>query len=334
MGESLPQTLREIKREQRNTERIRKLRLKSILKKGMGFVPFTLLSPEGEKHALEICLRMRCAMEVLSDHVMTCPVHSTVHRCGDNCWTVGRCLTNSTGNSSCVFSLRSVVSEDRIEDDAFLNAPHQKEGDGTWTGGTFSVPGMPAPPREDLRWFAKERFFRRTVVQTISKLCDEHRRSRYNALMRSASGRSDSSPFLKGISRRDVGLRMLLERDLYEFCMGLLGAADTKKTRRFLLDNAHTFVFVALERLLRGLHESGTPVLRPPDYAKRLYPLPRKKLFETCFGTPLPNHSKCLKHVQVICEGKVFRSAIRERFRVCRQQGSGCRSETFQRGRE
>ena len=169
--------------------------------------------------------------------------------------------------------------------------------------------------REDLRWFAWERSFRKALLDMVCRLCDERRRSRYNAAVRThCRSPGNSSHLLKKISRNDVGIRVLLENDLYRFCIGLLRAAESRKTRRLLLDNVHTFLFVALEVLVRGLNENGSPVFRSPGYAGRLLPLPKRKHFEQGFGLALSRHSKCRKNVRLLCEGKVFRASVKNGF--------------------
>lgn len=319
--EFLARTLREIERDDCEIERIRRLRRKSMLSRGVAFLPFASLSAEGERHSLELCVSQGCAMEVLTGHVMMCPVHAAVHRCGDRCRMTDRCCSRFPG-SSCLLSLRTMSSETWIEDDAILNAPRCKEPNAA--GHTASVASrsvLPArsraPFREDLRWFAWERSFRKALLDVVCRLCDERRRSRYNAGLRTrCSSLGNTSRLLKKVSRNDVGLRVLLENDLYRLCMGLLRAAESKKTRRLLLDNAHTFLFVALEVLVRGLNENGSPVVRSPGYARRLLPLPKRTLFDQSFGLALPGHSKCRKSVRLLCEGKVFRASVKNGFRV------------------
>ena len=320
-NEFLSRSLREIEREDCEIERIRRLRRNSMLSRGVAFIPFALLSRDGERHSLELCMSQGCAMHVLAGHIMMCPVHAAVHRCGDRCRMAdGYCSGHPP--SRCPLSLRSMTSDAWIEDDAILNAPRCKEP--TAVGHAAAVVSCSVLPargsaqfREDLRWFAWERSFRKALLDMLGRLCCGDRRSKYNAgvLLHSRSP-GKSSHLLKNISRNDVGLRVLLENDLYRLCMDLLRAAESKKVRRLLQHNANTFLFVALEVLVRGLNENGSPVVRSPGYAWRLLPLPKRKLFEEHFGLVLSQHSKCRKNVRLLCEGKVFRACVKNGFRV------------------
>ena len=256
-NEFLSRTMREIQRDHREIERIRMLRQKSMLSRGVAFVPFAVLSSGGERHSLELCMTQGCALDVLRGQVMMCPVHAAVHRCGDRCRMTDRHCSGFP-NSSCPLSLRMTASDTWIEDDAILNAPRFKDPDTLGhIAANVSRSVLPArssrPHREDLRWFAWERSFRKALLDMVCRLCDERRRARYNAGVRIRSrSPGKSSHLLKNISRNDVGLRVLMENDLYRFCMALLRAAETMKTRRLLLDNTHTFLFVSLEVLVRG----------------------------------------------------------------------------------
>ena len=293
-----------VEREVNDSKRIQQMRRQSILRRGVAFLPFTLFSPLAERYTLDLCLRQKCAMEIMSHHVMICPVHWTVHRCGD-----GHC--RFVASQGCVFSMRSAEPECPIEDDAFLNMPHKKEEGVVHSSALVSFPcsgsARSAYTREELLWFSKEKLFRKAIVETIGTLCNSKKRARYNAI------NSDRTNALKPISSRDVGLQVLLERDLHNLCMTLIRAAGKKKDRRLLLDNVHTFVFIALGKFLKGLYENGVPVLRAPCYAKRLIPFPKKKDYEKSFHMTLQRYSKCLKGVQAIYQGKVFHSFIKQK---------------------
>lgn len=293
-----------IEREINDSKRIRQMRQQSILSRGVGFVPFTMYSPRAERYSLDLCLRQKCVMDILSRHVMICPVHWTVHHCGD-----GHC--RFVDSKQCVFSMRSAEPECLIEDDAFLNMPHKKEEGFIHSSALVSFPcggsARSTYAREELVWFSKEKLLRQAVVETIGKLCNLRNRLRYNA------SNSERVVPLKLVSSRDVGLRVLLERDLHRLCMTLIRAASKKKDRRLLLDNVYTFVFIALGKFLKGLCEDGVPILRAPCYAKRLIPFPKRKPYEKCFKTTLQRYSKCLKGVQATYQGKVFRCFIKQK---------------------
>lgn len=293
-----------VERELNDSKRIRQIRRQSILGRGLGFLPFTLYSHRAEQYSLDLCLRQKCTMDILSQHVMICPIHWTVHRCGD-----GHC--KFVVSQRCVFSMRSAEPECIIEDDAFLNMPHKKEEGTIYSSAMVSVPcsgsARSAYAREDLIWFSKEKLLRKAIVETIGRLCNSRNRLRYNAF------NSEKVEPLKQVSSKDVGLQVLLERDLHKLCMTLIRAAGKKKDRRLLLDNVYTFVFIALGKFLKGLYEDGVPILRAPCYARRLIPFPKRKPFEKCFKTTLQRYSKCLKGVQATYQGNVFRSFIKQK---------------------
>lgn len=287
------------------------MRQQSILKKGISFVPFTLYSSRDERYTLDTCLRHGCTMETVVDRVMMCPTHSTIHYCDES--TCNR--YSSSGEKYCAFSLRSREAEDFIEDDAFLNRGFEKEGTAWNPSQVVSYPqtSSSSSKHKEHTWYIKEQTFKTVVGNIIGKLCNPSCRNSYNKnilRMRSISAKNT----LKKVSPWDLGMLILLERDLTKLCMSVLEGATKKKSRKFLLENAPSFIFVVMKTFLSGLSERGQFLLKPPHYAQRLTPLPKKKLVAEHFGLNLLKFSRCLKFTQNIFEGKMFRSYLQRAF--------------------
>lgn len=277
------------------------MRQQLILNRGLAFIPFTHITRGMETHALDLCLREKCVMEILMQHMMICPKHLTLHQCGE-----GQCLYEKDAKR-CLFSLRSTQPESVIENDALLNMPYQKDNNTFQPSAVVSFPchsNKSKTTKTEGLWFAEEVHFRKSMVNVILKLCNAKCRYKYN------SGRVDKCDLLKHVSPQNIGLRVLIERDLFRLCITMLKAAEKKRARRFLLENAHSFAFIALSKLVKGLCSNGMDVLKRPSYAKKMLPFPKRIAFEKSFGMILSKYSKCLKNIQLICEGNIFQKAI------------------------
>ena len=294
------------------TKRIRKLRQSSILKMGVSFIPFTLFSPQREKYMLDVCLRQGCAMKVLVDRVLICPVHLTIHRCNE---TTCSTLFPSDNQQNCVLSMRSLKTDAPIVDDAFLNGTFDRENTG-WNPSqvvSYSRSSNRQATHRENEWYTREQSFKKVVVDVVAKLCNTPYRKKYNNIIARMKGASQNGT-LKMLPACDVGTLVLLERDVTKLCMSVLKGAAKRKSRKFLLEHAQSFIFVALKTFLSGLCESGTFLICPPHYTQKLMPLPKRKFMAKYFYLDLPKFSKCLKHTQKIYEDRIFRSFLQESF--------------------
>ena len=154
-----------------------------------------------------------------------------------------------------------------------------------------------------------------TIKDVVERLCQPDLRRRHNKI-RDERG---SHGHRKAIRLFVVNITMekKLQADLNRLCQVILRNTDGKRQTLLLLKNMQSFIYYITTKLVQGINSKGVSILKPPNYATKLSPMPHHQTLRDIFGFELSKYAECMKCIQRIMEKPSFLTHLRKAMYHC-----------------